>query len=244
MMFFPSFCLKNRLINKALRLMHANAPERLFKEFGQPGGPSLQRYGSDYGGWFAPGEMPGNWIIYSLGLGQDISFDMAIIERFGVEVHGFDPTPKAGEFIAERRIHPPLLSDKFKFNAIGIWDSDSTLRFFEPKTRGWVGSYSALNLQGTDEFIEVPCRALSTLMQERGHDHIDVLKMDIEGAEYRAINHVLDKSIPVRWLCVEFDQPVPLSTTRAMINRLMEHGFVLRWVERWNFTFENCRYAG
>lgn len=144
-----------------------------------------------------------------------------MIERYGVTIHGFDPTPTAAEYVAERRSVPPLLTEQFKFAALGVWDSDCIMRFYEPKTRGWVGSYSALNLQGTERYIEVPCRTLSTLMRQHGHDHIDLLKMDIEGAEYRVIGSVLDNAIPVHWLCVEFDQPVPLATTRKMIRRLI-----------------------
>jgi FkbM family methyltransferase len=223
--------------------MHRGAPRRLFKEYGNPNGPLLQRLGSEYGRWFVPATIPSEWVVYSLGMGQDVSFDQAMIGQFGVTIYGFDPTPTAVAFVTERRSVPPLLTDHFKFTPVDMWDNDTTLRFFEPKTRGWVGSYSALNLQGTDDFIEVPCRSLFTLMLERGHNHIDLLKMDIEGAEYRVINHALDNAIPIHWLCVEFHQPVPLPTTREMITRLINHGFMLRHVDLWNFTFENCRYA-
>ena len=30
-------------------------------------------------------------MVYSFGVGQDISWDLAMIERFGVTVHAFDP---------------------------------------------------------------------------------------------------------------------------------------------------------
>lgn len=243
MQFFPSPILRNRILNKLIRIMHRGAPHRLFKKYGNSDGPTLQRFGSNYGGWYVPSEIPSNWIIYSLGIGQDASFDRALIENFGVVIHGFDPTPTAVSYVKERRTTEPILTDHFQFTPVGIWDSDTTLRFFEPKARGWVGSYSALNLQGTDHYIEVPCRSLSTLMVERNHNHIDLLKMDIEGAEYRVIGHVLDNAITIHWLCVEFDQPVPLATTQKMITRLIGHGFILRHVDLWNFTFENCRYA-
>lgn len=241
--YFPSFILRNRVLNKLVRIMHRDAPARLFKDFGEVGGPQLQRLGSDYGGWLTPVTVKSDWIVYSLGIGQDATFDQAIIDRYGVTVHGFDPTPTAIEYVALRRGTPPLLPEQFQFTPVGIWDSDCSLRFYEPKTRGWVGSYSALNLQGTSRYIEVPCRSLSTLMRERGHDHIDLLKMDIEGAEYRIINQILDNAIPIGWICVEFDQPVPIATTRRMLTRLADNGFVLRHVDHWNFTFENCLHA-
>jgi hypothetical protein len=34
-------------------------------------------------------------IVYSFGLGEDISFDLELIERTGATVYGFDPTPRS-----------------------------------------------------------------------------------------------------------------------------------------------------
>ena len=78
-------------------------------------------------------------------------------------------------------------------------------------------------------------------MREREHDHIDWLKMDIEGAEYRVLSDLLDRHVRISWLSVEFDQPVPMKTTRSMLGRLMSAGFALRHVDHWNFLFENER---
>ena len=39
--------------------------------------------------------------------------------------------------------------------------------------------------------ITVPVKTLGTTMRELGHDHIDLLKMDIEGAEYAVLDAML-----------------------------------------------------
>jgi len=113
--------------------------------------------------------------------------------------------------------------------------------FFAPKTRGWTGSFSALNLQGTKEkdSISLPVMRLTALLAENGHSKIDLLKMDIEGAEYRVIDEILTKKIPIGWLCIEFDQPVPFWTTNRTLQRLKESGYELYKVDRWNFVFRN-----
>lgn len=238
--FFRSSILANRWLNKALRLLHARAPARLWRAFGRTGPARLERFGSDYGGWFVPADLiRADWIVYSFGIGQDTTFDEALISRYGVPVHAFDPTPAAVEHVAQRRLSSQLAREKLLFEPAGVWDCDGIVRFFEPKTRGWVGSYSALNLQGTSSYIEVPCKSLSTLMRERRHDHVDLLKMDIEGAEYRVLSAILDQHVRVHWLCVEFDQPVPMRTTQSMLHRLASEGFALRHVDRWNFLFEH-----
>ena len=240
MEFFPERLTKIWLLNRLYRYAVTVYPEIAFRRFGSPM-PRLERLGSDYGGWYTPAfDLGPESIVYSAGVGQDITFDEALIKRCGCTVHGFDPTPAAMDFIADRR-SKETLSPKFIFNGVGLWNEATTLKFFAPKTRGWVGSYSALNLQGTEDSIMVPVKPLSVLMQERGHSHLDLLKIDIEGAEYRVIDEIIRKEIPVRWLCVEFDQPVPFWTTNNMLGRLRESGFRLCSVDRWNFVFCNER---
>jgi len=45
---------------------------------------------------------------------------------------------------------------------------------------------------------------LKTVMDNLGHRKIDILKMDIEGAEYKVIDDFLSSGIDVRQLLVEF----------------------------------------
>ena len=49
--------------------------------------------GTTYGGYaVVPAALGPESIVYSFGVGQDASFDLALIERFGATVHAFDPT--------------------------------------------------------------------------------------------------------------------------------------------------------
>src|SRR5262245_49383259 len=58
-----------------------------------------ERFGSDYGGWdVVATNICADSIVYSFGVGEDASFDMALIERFGLTIHAFDPTPKSIEW--------------------------------------------------------------------------------------------------------------------------------------------------
>ena len=79
-------------------------------------------------------------------------------------------------------------------------------------------------------------------MQENGHTRIDLLKMDIEGAEYRVIDEIIARKIPIRWLCIEFDQPVPFWTTNHALQRLKKCGYQLCKVDHWNFVFQNQQF--
>ena len=42
-------------------------------------------------------------------------------------------------------------------------------------------------------------------MENLGHTHIDILKIDIEGSEIVVLNKMLDDQIYPKYLCIEFD---------------------------------------
>ncbi len=139
---------------------------------------NLQRIGTDYGGWVVPAAMiRPDWICYCGGVGEDVSFDLGLIERFGCSVFAFDPTPRAITYVAEEVANGP----KFHFLPVGLWAEDTTLRFYAPANPAHV-SHSIVNLQKRDTYFEAPCRSVPALMRELGHDRIDLLKIDIEGA--------------------------------------------------------------
>lgn len=52
------------------------------------------RFGSDYGGWdVADGKLESMSTVYCFGVGEDTSFDLALIDTFGLIVYAFDPYP-------------------------------------------------------------------------------------------------------------------------------------------------------
>lgn len=162
----------------------------------------LARIGSQHGEWTVPAsEIHSGSICYCVGCGEDISFDLSLIQRFGCHVYALDPTPRAIDYVQEVAGDNPL----YHFFPIGLWDKDETLRFFAPKNPAHV-SHSLLNLQKTDSYIEVPVKRLKQVMHERGHERIDLLKLDIEGAEYKVVESLLVDEIDVGVLCVEFDE--------------------------------------
>ncbi len=183
--------------------------------------PTL-RLGSEYGGWVvAPDLIAPDAVVYTIGVGNDISFDLALIERFGCTVHAFDPTPKAIDWL-EKQATP----DAFVFHTLGLADRDGTASFALPR-EDWV-SYEFGGAEGAD-VIEAEVRRLSTLMSDLGHDHVDVVKMDIEGAEYDAIDDIIDADVDVTQLLIEFHHRVgdasSLERTDRSIARLREAGY-------------------
>lgn len=91
--------------------------------------------GNDYGG-FNVSPLPDMKNIYSFGIGTDISFDLAIIEKFNVEIFAFDPTPKSIDWIKNkgeiRNFHfYPIGLSNFDENYRIVADYDLMLRIKE-----------------------------------------------------------------------------------------------------------------
>lgn len=193
----------------------------------------LEKWGSEMAGWVIPVDLfDHNAICYCAGVGEDISFDLALIERYGCTVFAFDPTPRAVSHVQ----HVARDNARYKFQGIGIWSSDATLRFYAPANPRHV-SHSIVNLQRSSAYFEAPCRRLATIMHDLGHDHIDLLKLDIEGAEHAVVENLLDEQVPVRVICLEFDQPVRARIVLRTLRRLQRADYQLVNTDGWNYTF-------
>jgi FkbM family methyltransferase len=155
--------------------------------------------GNEYGGFFINPSINSNSIIYSMGIGEDLSFDLELIQTYKCEVFGFDPTPKSIEWVKKQS-----LPKKFIFFDYGINDETGKEYFYLPKNKLHV-SGSVLNNSNVDEInkIEVDMKKFIDIVKELGHKRIDVLKMDIEGSEYKVLPDVLKSKIEIQQILVE-----------------------------------------
>jgi FkbM family methyltransferase len=138
-----------------------------------------------------------NAIVYSFGIGEDVSFDTAVINNHNCHVFGFDPTPKSINWVKKQE-----LSEKFHFHEFGI---SSKSGFYLPKNPEYVSG--SLNTQKNVDLtnkISVIMKSIENIMKELGHKHIDVLKMDIESAEYDVIENILNAKISITQILIEF----------------------------------------
>ena len=197
----------------------------------------IVRLGTVYGGWAIPeGTINAGSIVYCAGAGEDISFDTAVAGECNCIVQIFDPTPKAIAYVKKQKAAlPPETSGKLMMNEVGLFDQDTTLKFYAPKNEEHV-SHSVTNLQHTDNFFEAKVKSLKSIMAGLGHDHIDLLKIDIEGAEYVVIDDILKNNYDIKTLCVEFHNPAQKMV--KAINRLLRSGYsVIDCSDYWNYTF-------
>jgi FkbM family methyltransferase len=194
--------------------------------------PGLKKLGTDYGGWIVPVKsLTKHSVCYSAGAGEDISFDLLLSKKTGCTVHVFDPTPRSLKFLEKYKKNTLI-----KVHAYGLWSKDKKMKFFEPMDSGWV-SHSVVNIQHTDNYFIAECKRLKTVMRELKHSRIDLLKLDISGAEHEVLHDMIRSKIYPKVLCIEFDQPTLFIKIYKTMKHLWNHNYELVAQDRWNFTF-------
>jgi len=185
-----------------------------------------KRFGSEYGGWeVATDSLTPQTVVYSFGVGEDASFDTALIEHYHLTIHAFDPTPKSISWVRKQGF-----PRNFVLHEYGLAAFDGTVSFNPPVNPDHV-SHTLLDRPSTQEkSIKVPVKRLKTIMSELGHQHIDILKMDIEGAEYDVIRDIYDSGIRPAQILVEFHHRFPgvgVGMTKQAISRIRSMGYGL-----------------
>jgi FkbM family methyltransferase len=182
--------------------------------------PTL-KLGSRYGGnTICPTGLSKNDVVYSCGVGTDLTFDRELIDRFAVDVHAFDPTPRSIEWVRGQS-----LPSKLFFHPCGVGGHDGDA-FFTPPSNSSHVSYS--NGEGSAGDVVLPIKRVGTIMTELGHSEIALLKLDIEGSEYEVIDDVVRSELDVKQIVVEFHHRIhrrPLEQTRFAIDELRSAGF-------------------
>lgn len=211
----------------------------------------MERLGTNYGGWWVPNDMDLR-TVYSVGVGEDISFDLQLQSKYNCDVYLMDPTPRAkihvDEYLSGKSFTGDIQKDyldniknltvehsKLHFIPKGLWDHEGKLKFYKQSNDQYV-SRSLVDGMFSDSFDVVEVTTLPTDMT------IDLLKMDIEGAECRVLNHMLDSGIKPKYLLVEFDllqsKKDTTGESKKTIERLMRSGYKLLKNDNWNVSFE------
>lgn len=215
----------NDLIRKALRIRKVLLGKDFYR--GRQYRCPRLTFGNRFADWtFCPDPLHEQAVIYSFGVGEDISFDLQLMDHFGLEIHAFDPSPRSIDWVRKQE-----LKEGFHFYPFGLAGDDGELGFSEPLEPG-VQSLKLSRSMGDREAgksaMALPVKRLSTIMQRLNHERIDLLKMDIEGAEYEVIEDIVSSRVPVMQVLIEFHhrfEHIGTGRTRAAISLLNEAGF-------------------
>ena len=238
--------LKNRLV------MHLNHQTVNIVTAGFLRSPDseLIRLGTEYGGWWVLENrlLSSNQkrVLISAGLGQDVSFDKAMLEH-GFDLFGLDPlTPSISFAINE-------LSDYSNKHILqfGLWVKSGEVQFFFPKDASH-DSWSITNSQSAPDthsealpVVSIP-HLYESFPELRQYDYV-VLKMDIEGAEVPVLLDLDFSNYHFDFLAVEMDyiSMIPFLNflerirkiiyVRRVMQKIRNSGFELIFTENFNF---------
>lgn len=187
----------------------------------------MRQIGSHRHPYYVPeGLLNADSIAYCIGAGEDISFDTELKITYDCNVVILDPTPyginhfeRLKDYTARGirltldeghlvpytyRISARQL-DEIQFLPIGVWSEKTVLRFHDPQMENYP-SYSAVLFTDSDKVIEAPVDRLGNIMRSQGHAHLDLVKIEIEGAEYTVIDTIIEDKLDIDLIVVEFDE--------------------------------------
>jgi FkbM family methyltransferase len=174
-------------------------------------------------------------VFYSFGVGEDISFELALNERFGLRVEAFDPTPRSLAWIKSQSLPP-----QFTLHEVGLAPWDGMAPFSPPLDPAHV-SYSMVRKDSADPAVYAPVRRLATIARMLGHTRIDLLKMDIEGAEYGVLPDCLASGLVIDQILVEFHhrwECIGIAETKRAISLLRDRSYRIG-----NVSPSGCEYT-
>ena len=225
----------------------------------------MERLGTNYGGWFVPKEMVLNEssIVYSGGVGEDMSFDISLQSKYNCNIFLIDPTKRAFEHFQDVKgyyekqtefsgdiqkdyidcishLNPNLR--KMNYLDVGLWNEKTELKFYKQNNDKYVSQSLVPSMFGSD-YDTVRVNTIQNIMKENNHSKIDLLKLDIEGAEVEVVDKMLDDGIHPRYVMIEFDlllkKKDPENKTKKLIERMMRREqYTILKNDNLNITFE------
>jgi len=185
---------------------------------------NMQVIGTEYGGWAVDLDLiPSGSTVISAGVGEDISFDLGLVNLKNCKVIGIDPTEKARKYVEQNK------NENLSFLQKALYSqSNEKIRIYESSNPDWVSESitPSHNTVNPSDFYEAQTIGLQELLER--HRDISVLKMDIEGAEYDVLNSIDKLDIPQ--ICVEFHHfctAFTVDDTDRCIEHLKDMGYIV-----------------
>tara|TARA_Y100000591_G_scaffold203630_1_gene176219 strand:+ start:1073 stop:1864 length:792 start_codon:yes stop_codon:yes gene_type:complete len=207
---------------------------------------NIKHIGTFYGGYDIFENHLKSPVVISCGLGEDASFDVDMINNYDAKVILIDPTPRSKKHFQEIKKRFGLDSNE-NYNETGnlsakcynlkkvndlnllfvenaIWsNNDKNIKLYFPNDTKNV-SLSINNINNSkfsDNFYECKTIDYLSILKKFNLQKVDILKLDIEGAEIEVLRSIMSCSILPNQILVEFDiRRRPSLTSLKILNNI------------------------
>ena len=214
----------------------------------------IRHYGTFYGGYDIVDREFIKTVI-SCGLGEDASFDVELINSKDCIVYAIDPTPRSinyynnmkKQFGKSKSIEysnhgfqkvqaydlQKINSKNFILIQKAIFDSTKKkLKLYFPNNKQHVSASIDKNSNNPNEFFYADVITIDEIISKHNIEQIDILKLDIEGAEITILKDILAKKIFPKQILVEYTNKRSKNLLNqisiSIINKkLIENNYVL-----------------
>ncbi len=201
-------------------------------------------------------------IRYSFGVGEEISFEVELAKCHKTKIFLFDPSPNSARHIdllfhntekGEKTFHSQNRFDDrcydiskkdldlITFSQVGISEVDREKEVYFTRNDKTFSLYKSdfFSKKNTKPIL---FRRLVTLMKEKGHKEIHLLKLDVEGEEHNVISDMIKENIRPKILVLEFHIHKLNRDFRKSVERLLKYGYLLTFRRGGEFTFVEIKF--
>lgn len=190
--------------------------------------------------WYADGaehklrldyDLTSDSIVLDLG-GYKGQWASDIFSRFGCTVHVFEPMPEFSDFIQWRFVYNPAI----RVHPFALMDVNKEMEL------STAGDGSSMFRRTKSPLIRIKVRRASDVFVELEIERIDLMKINIEGAEYDLLEHLISSGwvSKIRDLQVQFHDFVPNAKQRmTSIEASLSESHRLTY--RYPYIWENWR---
>ena len=190
-------------------------------------GYKMKQIGTKYGGYSIYENFTKDPIIISCGVGEDVTFDVEMIDRYNAKILLIDPTPRAIKYYemlklrfgenGSKKYNESGRIDPFIYDMSKVHDknllfenkaisktNDKKMELFYPLNNEHVSL--SVNKKSPDQkkFIATTVN-LDNIIKKFSFEKIDILKLDVEGAELEVLEDIINKKIFPKQLLIEYD---------------------------------------